>query len=577
VRAALQHLPAPGAEGLSLGLRIVRPGGEVRQLHSHTRMEDDGDHRLVFGVLFDITERALSEQALRGAQERIALALRGAGIGTWEMDLQTRAVIWDEQMWRLRGLPPRAQAPTEKELWSWTHPEDRERALQQLQVAEAAAAPLDNEFRILTPDGRERWLATRSAEVRDAGGRRRRIGVNWDVTATRTAEAARREGELARRESQAKSQFLARMSHELRTPLNAVLGFAQLMLAEEPGRDAASATRRRRLDHVQAAGRHLLDLIDDVLTLSGVEGGEMPVAAQPVALAPLLAQVLPMLTPLQAGHQVSVETAVPDGLHVRGDSIRLRQVLLNLLSNAIKYNRPGGRVDVVASAAGGHVRLSVADTGRGMDERQLRHLFEPFNRLGAERSSVQGSGIGLAIVKALVGRMQGSVTVQSSPGAGSVFTIELQLADTAAPAATATAAPLVLPEAAAPAGRHRLLYIEDNPVNALIIAELVARRNDLELHIAADGLTGLAQARALQPGLLLLDMQLPDIDGLEVLARLRADPATAAIPVIALSANAMPDDVDRALAAGCSAYWTKPLDFRAFMAGLESLFGQPRA
>jgi hypothetical protein len=587
VRRALQRLPAAGEQGLSLALRIVRRDGQVRQLYSHTRMESGPDGPIIFGVLIDTTERAQADLALRKAQERIALALRGAGIGTWEMDLGTRITRWDEQMWRLRGRAPLAESPSEQQLWSWVHPEDRERSLRALQASEAAGQAMDNEFRVLWPDGTERWLASRSAEVHDADGRRLRIGVNWDVTATRTAEAARREGELARRESQAKSQFLARMSHELRTPLNAVLGFAQLMLADEPGGSAESVARRHRLEHIHLAGRHLLDLIDDVLTLSGVEGGEMPVAAEPVALAALLAQVLPMLQPLCAAQGVQVALQVPEALQVRADATRLRQVLLNLMGNAIKYNRPAGRVQVMAGDVGdGSVLIEISDTGRGMDEQQLRHLFEPFNRLGAEHSGVQGTGIGLAIVKALIGRMQGTVAVRSRLGEGSVFTLTLPRA--AAPDADATGAPAgasppmlgngsAVTGAPAPGARRRVLYIEDNPVNALIIRELVARRGDLELEVAPDGLAGVARALEQRPGLVLLDMQLPDIDGLEVLRRLRAEPATATIPVVALSANAMPEDIERALSAGCAGYWTKPLDFGAFMAGLDALLGKPAA
>jgi hypothetical protein len=575
VLEAMARLPAPGMAGVDTALRIVRRDGEVRQLSSHTRVEDEGDGPVIFGVLIDVTERLRFETALRGAQERITLALQGAGIGTWEMDLESRRTVWDEQMWRLRGREPQAVSPSIDELWQWTHPEDHDASRELYRRAEAASAALDNDFRIVTPDGQVRWLASRSSEVRDADGRRRRIGVNWDVTAARTAEVARRDSELARREIQAKSQFLARMSHELRTPLNAVLGFAQLMLADEAGTDGAAASRRRRLHHVQAAGKHLLELINDVLTLSGVDSGELPLVAQPVALSELLSQVLPMLQPLQAGHDVILTQAVPEGLHVSGDATRLRQVLLNLLGNAIKYNRPGGRVHVAVQADGERVRLSISDTGRGMDPLQLSHLFEPFNRLGAERSEVEGTGIGLAIVKALVERMKGSVRAESTPGVGSVFTVDLPWA--AAQAANTKADADPGPQAAAGqrnGPRHTLLYVEDNPVNALIIAELVARRRDLVLHIATDGLSGVTQARTLRPELVLLDMQLPDIDGFEVLRRLRADSATAAIPVIALSANAMPEDIDRALAAGCADYWTKPLDFRAFMAGLDSLFGK---
>jgi hypothetical protein len=262
------------------------------------------------------------------------------------------------------------------------------------------------------------------------------------------------------------------------------------------------------------------------------------------------------------------------------DPVRLRQVLLNLLSNAVKYNRPGGRVTVEGLRRGGGVVIRVADTGRGMNDGQLRRLFEPFNRLGLEAEGIAGTGIGLAIVKSLVERMGGSVHVDSTPGAGTLFEVRLGDAMAARPGMPPAAAPLAEASAPAAAGtaarpaqRGTLLYIEDNPINAMIVAELVARRPQLVLHTAEDGHSGLARAQALQPDLVLLDMQLPDIDGHEVLRRLRADPATASIPVIALSANALPQDIERALAAGVADYWTKPLDFRAFIASLDSLFG----
>ena len=220
--------------------------------------------------------------------------------------------------------------------------------------------------------------------------------------------------------------------------------------------------------------------------------------------------------------------------------------------------------------------MRVADTGRGMTDLQMRHLFEPFNRLGLEHEGIQGTGIGLAIVKALVERMGGSVHVDSTLGVGSSF--ELRLSDASGqapptPQAPRSSRPVPLADGGQSPPRGTLLYIEDNPVNALIISELISRRPDLQLHIAVDGLSGVERALELRPDLVLLDMQLPDIDGHEVLRRLRGTPSTAAIPVIALSANAMPEDIDRALRAGMSDYWTKPLDFRAFMASLESMFG----
>jgi len=571
-----------GRERLALPMRIQRPDGSVRYLQTHTLIERGGAQPLMFGVVVDLTARRSAELALRNAQERVALAARGAGLGTWELDLQTGEAFWDEQMWLLRGHAPQPRAMDDAERLACLHPDDRSPVHEQLNDALDRGVPFENEFRVLWPDGRMRWLASRSAEIRDEhSGARRRIGVNWDVTDKRTAEAERRERELAQRESLAKSRFLARMSHELRTPLNAVLGFSQLLLADTARTGADEDTRRRQLEHIHSAGEHLLALINDVLDLSGLESGELRITLQPVALAPLLAQTMPMLDTLCRRHGVEVQLGALPG-SVMADATRLRQVLLNLLSNAVKYNRPGGRVQVEAEAQGAERLIRVTDTGLGMSAEQLRDLYEPFNRLGRQSEGpegVEGSGIGLAIVKALMDRMGGSVRAHSTPGVGSVF--ELRLADAAplpvagqAPAVPAAAAQPPRPDAGtAAAARGTLLYIEDNPVNALIVSELIARRADLRLHIAADGRSGVQRALELQPDLVLLDMQLPDFDGHEVLRRLRAQPALATVPVIALSANAMPDDIARALRAGMTDYWTKPLDFAAFLAAMDRMFG----
>ncbi len=573
-----------GRRNLRSDMRIVRSDGAVRYLITHSRVEGGSNGHLLFGLVIDATERRAVEQALRQASERASLAARGVGLGTWEVDLQADTAYWDAQMWTLRGLAPRAEAPTADERLAMVHADDRQALLRSMDAVLHGDAPTNYEFRVVLPDGRLRWLASRSTAVHDAEGRMvRRIGVNWDVTDSRTTDAVRQEREIALRESEAKSKFLARMSHELRTPLNAVLGFAQLLQAEEAGDDAAAALRRQRVQHISAAGQHLLQLINDVLDLSSLEGGEMRIALQPVALAPLVAETLPLLEPLLRGSRVELVTGTLEAVAL-ADATRLRQVLLNLLTNAIKYNRAGGRVTLEATQRGaGGVVVRVSDTGRGMTDLQLRHLFEPFNRLGIEQDAIEGTGIGLAIVKALVERMGGSVHVDSTLGAGSVF--ELRLADGSAQPAvppSAAAAPAALapvpalssrPAAAAAWPRGRLLYVEDNPVNALIVSELIARRADLHLDIAVDGLSGVRMAGELRPDLVLLDMQLPDIDGHEVLRRLRAEPGTSAIPVIALSANAMPDDIARALRAGMSGYWTKPLDLRTFMDAMDALFG----
>jgi signal transduction histidine kinase/CheY-like chemotaxis protein len=560
-----------GRRNLEFDFRIVQSSGQVRHLITHSRVEGGKNSPLLFGLVIDVTERQRVEMALRQASERAALAARGAGLGAWELDLRDGSGYWDEQMWRLRGLEPRAEPPSEEGRLAMVHPDDREATREANRMGRDDEPPPSREFRIVLPDGTVRWLASRSTLVRDEQGRPLRlIGVNWDITDRRTAEAERHEREIAQRENLAKSKFLARMSHELRTPLNAVLGFTQLLLHAPNEKDAD--VRHRRLQHIQSAGHHLLDLINDVLDLSSLEGGEVPIAQQPVPLAPLVAGTLPLLETLLREHRVHLRTGALEAVAL-GDATRLRQVLLNLLSNAVKYNRPGGHVTVDAARRGGNVILRVADTGRGMSDQQMRHLFEPFNRLGIERENIEGTGIGLAIVKALVERMGGSVHVDSTLGVGSLF--ELRLADGSAlpatpPPADLVSRPLPLPESLP---RGSLLYIEDNPVNAQIISELIARRTDLKLEVAPDGLSGVERALALRPDLVLLDMQLPDIDGHEVLRRLRAHPATTGIPVIALSANAMPEDIESALRAGLSDYWTKPLDFRVFMASIEQIFG----
>lgn len=563
-----------GRPAHEIQFRLVRSDGAVLHVITHSHIESTGDKSLVFGIVIDVTERRAAETALRQAAERAALIANGVGLGTWELDIATGDAVWDEQMFRLRGLAPGPRALTNDERIALVHADDSETVRTITARMQVDTGPIDFEFRTVWPDGSAHWLASRSSAVCDADGRPvRRIGVNWDVTDARSAVAEREERLAAQREVRAKSQFLSRMSHELRTPLNAVLGFTQLLLDESKAVDLA--TRKRRLEHIRSAGQHLLSLIDDVLDLSQLEGGEVAIELQPVPLVPLTQGLLPLVEPLARQIGVQVRTAALDGVPL-ADPTRLRQVLLNLLTNAIKYNRDGGEVVLAANAADGVVALSVSDTGRGMTPQQMLHLFEPFNRLGAESLGVEGTGIGLAIVKALVERMGGTVHVESAIDRGTRFEMRLRDGHGIGPAPHELVSPQAL-ALAATSGRvgrgGTVLYIEDNAVNTLIVGELIAQRSDLKMLSAETGAGGCEIARSARPHLVLLDMQLPDIDGFEVFKRLRADPRTARIPCIALSANAMPDDIERALRAGFADYWTKPLDFRTFMASIEALFG----
>jgi signal transduction histidine kinase len=575
VRSSLDVLMQRNEGLLDLDLRIVKPDGAVRRLATRTSVRGGPGQRQFNGVMLDVTERQATEDRLRQANERAALAARGAGIGTWESDPDATGGWWDAQMFRLRGLDRAPGLVSSDEMLQWLHPADRESHARRMAAVVRDNTPSNTEFRVVWPDGTVRWLASRSTPLRDETGfTARRIGINWDITDARNAEAARQERLLAQRESQAKARFLARVSHELRTPLNAVLGFSQLLLVETAeDRPPDPATWRSRVTQVQASGEHLLALIDDVLELSSLESGELPLALQPVALAPLAQTSLPLVELLAREHGVTLHLGALDGW-VLADPVRLRQVLLNLLSNGIKYNRPGGRVTVSAEASGTWWLLRVEDTGRGLQPEQLQHLFEPFNRLGAERDGITGTGIGLAIVQASVQHMGGSVQVRSTPGQGSVFELALQQTAAPQPVPPGFAPGAPLPPALPASGRRPLvLYIEDNEVNMMIVRELVRQRPDLDFEGAEDGASGLDAARRPVPMLILLDMQLPDTDGHAVLRQLRADPATAAIRCIALSANAMPEEIRKARTEGFDDYWTKPLDLAAFLRSLEALFG----
>jgi PAS domain S-box-containing protein len=557
-------------------IQILRPDGTRREVSLRVRMHQSESGLRILGTMIDVTEQRAAHQALREAHERAALATRAVGMGTWEHDMRTGRAVWDEQMWRLRGLEPRgAEAPPRVERRALVHPDDLPVLMREYADSAHERRPGSGQFRVRWPDGSWHWLASRSIPIYDAAGEEvRRLGVNWDVTQAREAEQALQERVLVQRESRAKSQFLARMSHELRTPLHAVIGFAQLLLTDPSL--ALPGEQREQLRHIHAAGDHLLALVNDALDLSSLDTGEIKLDPQVVDLRALYDAAAPMVAALAAEHGVRLE-----GRHLDhaawADPTRLRQVLLNLLTNAVKYNRRGGSVQVEAQGLGQEVALRVRDTGRGMAGHQLAHVFEPFNRLGLESKGIEGTGIGLAIVKANVERMGGSVHVQSTPDVGSVFEVRLPCPSGAAQAAHVAAPAPALPrpmDGAQTTRGGRLLYIEDNPVNALIVRELVAQRGDLTLEEADDGASGIDRARRVQPDLILLDMQLPDIDGVEVLRRLRADPNTAAIPCIALSANAMPEDIQRALGAGFADYWTKPLDFRIFLGALDTLFGK---
>ncbi len=423
------------------------------------------------------------------------------------------------------------------------------------------------ELRMTKGNGTPFWAHLAANVTQNARGVALQRVILSDISESKFMDQALRETNvklesaklMADKANRAKSEFLSSMSHELRSPLNAILGFAQLM---DSGSLPPTPLQKDRIDHILQAGWHLLTLINEILDLATVESGKLSLSLEALSLAEVLGDCEAMMEPL--AQQRGIHLSFPRfdrPCMVHADRTRLKQVILNLLSNAIKYNRVDGTV-VVGFDTGtpGRVRISVQDSGEGMSEEELAQLFQPFNRLGQETSGVEGTGIGLVVSKRLVELMQGSIGVQSSVGGGSVFWIELDLATTPQVVANADDRLMPRPTPQQPGERqHILLYVEDNQANITLVEQIVALRSDMQLLSALNGSRGIAMARSERPDVILLDIGLPDISGLQALRILREDPATRQIPVLAISANAMPADIEAGLAAGFLRYLTKPI------------------
>ena len=459
-----------------------------------------------------------------------------------------------------------------------THPDDLADSRRLVKAMLEGNEHCTVEKRYLRKNGDLLWATRTACVIRDKDGKARDFLIMVeDITERKRAEEAVRESQRALREAKkeadranhAKSEFLSRMSHELRTPLNAILGFSQLLERQDP-----TAQQRSRVEHIVSAGRHLLNLINEVLDISRIEAGHLQLSVEPVAVSDVLEEALNLIRPLAADRamELVVDEQVEGNLHVLADGQRLKQVVLNLLTNAVKYTAVGGSVRVsVEQRELRKTRVVVTDTGAGIAREKLVRLFTPFDRLDVEQSGVEGTGLGLALCQRLMHAMGGEIGVDSVLGKGSAFWLELP----------ATPSPLnALPKNRGSAKEDvsagdggKILYIEDNLSNLTLVEQMLADQPNLELLTAMQGGLGLDLARKHLPDLILLDLHLPDMRGHQVLARLRQDPRTRDIPVVVISADATARQIQRLMAAGARRYLTKPLDIGEFYRVIDETLG----
>ena len=516
----------------------------------------------------EMREREGAEAALRESEQRFRNILNNVPIGVVYTDLNGQIIQANPRFCELTGY-------TEHELLA-LRPPDYTFAEDVAQDAGLTAQLVRGEIpmyrrhkRYIARGGATVWVQATVSLLRDAQGQPLHIvGVAEDITEHLKLEDAERAREAAEASNRAKSEFLSRMSHELRTPLNAMLGFAQLLELDQ--RQPLSATQQPWVSQIQQAGWHLLEMINDVLDLSRIESGNLRLHTETLNLGELLAASVAMVEGDAKQRRILIIQELGEGTAtVLGDSTRVKQILTNLLSNAVKYNLEAGRIHIASRvSAPDTVEIAVTDTGLGMTPEQLGELFQPFNRLGRERSAQQGTGIGLVISQRLAELMGGSLKARSIAGKGSSFMLTLP---SSADPDTVRSEFENTPLPAAEYHRRIVHYVEDNETNVEVMRGILAQRSQVQLEVSINGRGGLAAIRARRPDLILLDMHLPDISGMELLRELKADARTAAIPVIVVSADALAQQIDAAFQAGCTHYLTKPVSVNELLAVVDDL------
>jgi PAS domain S-box-containing protein len=514
----------------------------------------------------EVHERGIAEAALRESEQRFRNILGHVPIGIIYTDLRGNVKQTNPRFCELTGY-------TEEELLTlslsdYTHPDDLDQdAALMGQLVRGELPMYRRRKRYIAKHGATVWVQATVSLLRFADGRPRSIvGVVEDIAEHLKLEEAERAREAAEAANHAKSEFLSRMSHELRTPLNAMLGFAQLL--ELDPRHPLTPEQQPWVNQIQRAGWHLLEMINDVLDLSRIDSGNLRLQIETLNLSELLDATVVMVDGEARRRDIRIsEQFAPGTAAVLGDATRVKQILTNLLSNAVKYNHDGGRVHIGTRLVGSKaVEITVNDTGLGLTPDQLEALFQPFNRLGRERSTQQGTGIGLVISQRLAELMDGSLRAQSVAGQGASFI--LTLPTSAEPDTVRSELDALAPVAAA-YQRRIVHYVEDNETNVEVMRGILSQRPQVEMQVSVTGLDGLAAIRARRPDLILLDMHLPDISGMELLRHLKNDPLTSEIPIIVVSADALAQQIAQAFEAGCTHYLTKPVSVSELLGVLD--------
>jgi len=575
VETAIQESISSGAP-YEIEHRIIKPNGEEHWLleKGAVFLDSANNAEKMLGTVTSIHNRKLAEQKLKETEERSNIAIEGANNGIWDWHLNSGEVLVTDIFAEMLGYTKEELTPFSLDRWlEMMHPEDQESSRHLVQDHLDGHTQLyENTFRLKCKDGQWKWILSRGKVVSfdNSGKPSRMTGTHTDISKLKQLEFdLQLAKDYAEQANQAKSSFLSSMSHELRTPLNAILGFSQL-LTIDPEFPLAEV-QKEHVNHIFKGGKHLLSLIDEVLQLSAIEAGKVELNIQSISLTDVVEETLLLTQTIADSKNIKVTSSIQESF-VQADELKLKQVLLNLVSNAIKYNCEGGSVTVDWSVThNNHIKINVIDTGIGIDESKQHKVFSAFNRLGQESSSIEGTGIGLVVTKGLVELMGGEIGFESQINKGTTFWLDLPLTETINteyPTAERTSSNNATPLKIGSSKMRHILYVEDNSENSDLMKSYFDMLPGLELHIVETAESGLEILAQEHFDLILMDINLPGIDGITLTKYVKSLRDSAHTPVIAITANAMPEDIDKTEKIFDS-YLTKPIDFQVLASELR--------